>query len=47
MTEISITFRVKMWGRTLAVFNKMISQDFLGALRGTCWDYKDGSICCP
>lgn len=37
-----------MWGRTLAVFNKMrISQDCLGALRETWWDYKDSSICRP
>lgn len=45
MREISI--RVEMWGRTLAVFDKMISQDCLGVLRGTWCDYKDGSICCP
>ena len=37
MTEISRTFRVDMWGKTLAVFNEMISHDFLGALRGSWW----------
>lgn len=47
MKDISVIFRVEMWGRTLAKFDKMISQDYLGVLGGTWWDYEDGSNCCP
>lgn len=46
-SSFSVASRVEVRGGTLAVFDKMISYDCLGALRRPWFDYKDGSICCP